>query len=179
MNRLILAVALAVPLFCGCRGVVSEVQKSEIRAVGDTAMVGGAELQLTSELKRTARPDGKGFDLTGRLVVSWQPGTFPPMVSVHHFALKPSWRGSPGYYVVNFEDRHGKWECVAARDGGASFSAVSKNESGKLVIEFTWLDQGRGLGKKPEHFASYDVGVTVTDGAGRTHLLSNLNVPVN
>ena len=99
---------LSVSLLCGCRGLQSEGQKSRLAAAVPTATVGNNELRLNAELTRV--PRAEGFDLVGTIKVSAANGSFPAGISVNHFALRPSWKGFPGYYVMNFTQRHGTWQ---------------------------------------------------------------------
>jgi len=169
--------SIALVLFCGCRGIQSEVQKAKITAASPLKTIEGTELRLASSLKRTFHSDGQRFDLRGQLVVSAGNGSLPTGVEAYHLALKPGWRGWPGYYVMNFRQRNGIWHSVTGSD--STFTGTSKVDADKIVIEFVWRDLGGGLSKKPEHFATYDVSVSLSDTKAKQHILTNLNVPTD
>jgi hypothetical protein len=172
----LLLFAVSISLLCGCRGLQSEMQKSRLAAAGPTAMIGGQEFRLEAELKRTLL--GDRFDLVGTIKVNSAIRNFPSAFSVNHFALKPCWKGFPGYYAINFTKNKGVWTLPGAYgQSDPNFFATSWTEKDSHVVKFTWRNQGGGVGKKPEHFAAYDVSVTLTDAAGKRHTLSKLGVP--
>lgn len=122
---------------------------------------------------------GDRFDLKGTIKVTSADGSFLSGLSVNHFALKPSWKGFPGYYVMNFTRDKGVWRTPGANGANdPNFFATSWSEKDHYVIKFTWRNQGGGLGKKPEHFAAYDVSVTVSDATRKRYTLSKPGVPV-
>ena len=166
-------IALCCLLLCGCRGLQSEMQKSQHRKAGPTAVIGGTELKLVSELKRVSQAGQKGFDLTGRITVVAPSGSLPHGAEIYHFALKP---GGAGYYVMNFTRKDNAWRLRGRYGVDPNFTGVSRADAGKHVIEFTWRNQGRGLGAKPEHFATCDVSVSVSDAQRKRHVLTQLSV---
>ncbi len=176
----ILLVAAA-NLVGGCRGIYSEIQKKKILVAGPTAIVQGTELRLESALKRSLHSDSRNYDLKGKLTITAINGSFPPGVDVFHLALKPGWKGWPGYYVLNFVEQDGCWRMVGDSRSRAAlrFHGFSIREAGQLTILFTWEDLGGFLGGKPEHFASYDVSVTVSDSRRKRYILTNAGVPTD
>lgn len=184
MNRQIIPLLLVLTIlsaFCGCRGIQSELQKSKLRAASSAATVQGTEVRLESSLKRTFHTDGRKFDLKGQLTVIAANGSLPKDVEVHHMALKPGWKGWPGYYVLNFTQRQGSWSYISdgRNDRNLTFVGTSKREADRIRIEFTWDNLGGLVSEKPEHFASYDVSVTVSDAAGNSFILTNPLVPTD
>lgn len=176
MKQICLTVfTLFLSLLCGCRGLQSEMQKSRPAAAEPIAVVGNQELRLDAKLTQISQANG--FDLTGTITLSTAGGSFPSEFSVKHFALRPSWKGFPGYHVINFTLRNNVWELRGAHGLDSNFSALSWNDGDHHAIKFTWRNQGRGLGTKPEHFTAYDVSVTVSDSAGKRHTLSKSRVP--
>jgi hypothetical protein len=164
--------------FVGCRGLVSEMQKAEIRHASSTTSIANQQLHLEAELTKQPGSQGKGFNLKGRITVTSASGDFPKEILITRFSLKPSWKGWPGYYVINFANYNDTWELVSAYDEDVIFTGTSKTENGQFIIEFTWRNQGWGLGSKPQHFVAYDVAVTVKGPDKKFYLLSQLDVPV-
>ncbi|MBC8097659.1 MAG: hypothetical protein H7Y43_17805 [Akkermansiaceae bacterium] len=160
-------------VLCGCRGLQSEFQKTELRKAMPTAVLNGSTLRLSSSLTRL--PQTKGFDLKGVLTITSDSNAFPKHVEAYHLALKPSWTGFPGYYVMNFFRRDGVWKQA---NHNPNFSASTMLENNRVVIEFMWKHQGTGMATKPEHFAAYDVSVSLSDLKKERHILTTLNVPV-
>jgi hypothetical protein len=160
---------------CGCRGLQSEMQKGRLANAPSSASVAGQEMRLEADLARQMR--GERFDLVGAIKVSSMNGNLPAGIEINHFALKPSWTGLPGYYVMNFIRNKGIWQLPGPRGNDPNFFANSWSERDYQVVQFTWRNQGGGLGKKPEHFAAYDVSVTVTEADGKRRILSKKNVP--
>jgi hypothetical protein len=135
----------------------------------------GTEIRIDTTLFQS--PKEKGFDLNGAITLSPANGTFPAGMAINRFSLKPSWKGWPGYFVMNFVLQNGDWVLPGVYGNDANFFANQQMVDGKYVIKFIWRNQGRGLGNKPEHFAAYDVGVTISDGVGKKYLLAQLSVP--
>jgi len=179
--RLLLFLAIVPSLFCGCRGLQSELQKSKILAAGPTATVLGTELRLESSLKRTFHSDGRKFDLKGQAAVIAEIGSLPKEVEAYHMALKPSWKGWPGYYVLNFTERNGIWSHVRSGHNNRhlTFRGTSKRETNRILIEFTWPNLGGLMSEKPEHFATFDVSLSLLDAKKNRYILTNTNVPTD
>jgi hypothetical protein len=170
-------VILLVTLLCGCRPLQSRSQNQRIQGAPAVAKVGGTELKLESRLKRTLGANEKAFDLNGEINIISLSGTLPTGIQVTSFSLKPSWSGWPGYFVMNFVNRRGSWESATAAGASSGFSGNSKTEADRYSIDFIWRNQGRALGGRPEHFAAYDVSVTILDRERNRHILANLAVP--
>lgn len=174
LEGMILVAAIA--LVSGCQVAQSELQKSEIKAAGTNAVCKDGELKLASSLTKIQHTGRKGFDLRGRVVVTAASGTVPDSVNIFHLGLKPSWKGWPGYFVMNATRRKGGWQMGGDIYGPDSrFTGASKTENGDFVIEFIWYDQG--MSGKPEHFAAYDVSVTFSDSTGKRYIIANMSVP--
>jgi hypothetical protein len=172
--KLVLFSFLLLPVM-GCRGISSEMQKADMHSASASVAVAGTEIHLDTKLSQS--PKAKGFDLIGSITLSPTGGAFPAGTAINRFSLKPSWKGWPGYYVMNFVRQNGDWVLPGVYGNDANFFATDKMVNGTYVIEFIWRNQGRGLGTKLEHFAAYDVGVTILDGSGKKYLLVQLDVP--
>jgi len=172
--RLILF-ALLVSLVSGCVAIVSEAQKAEARSAPSSVVIDGTEMRL--DIKMSQSPKEKGLDVNGTITLTASNGRFPAQMSINRFALKPSWKGWPGYFFMNFVRQNGDWVLPGAYGNDANFFATDQIAEGKYVITFVWRNRARGLGKKPEHFAAYDVAVTISDGSGKRYLLAQLAVP--
>ena len=168
-------------LFCGCQGIQSEVQKSEMLAAEPMATVDGVKLQLESSLHRTFYTDARRFDLKGQLIVVSTNGFLPEGIDIYHMALKPGWKGWPGYYVLNCKQKNGLWWMVnnGMNKEYSTFAGTSQKEKDRIIINFTWDDLGGLFGEKPEHFASYDVSVTMSDSQGKFYILTTPSVPTD
>jgi hypothetical protein len=156
-------------------------QKSKMRAAGSSTVLNGETFQLECSLKRTSHSDQKTFDLVGELRVIATDGSLPADVDVSHLAFKPGWKGWPGYYVLNFTREDGQWRFVgsALNDRHLNFSAVTRRESDRITIPFTWTGLGGSMSEKPEHFATYDVSVTLSDSQRKTVILTKPGVPTD
>lgn len=172
----LLLLLVTIGFFSGCRAAQSELQKSEIKAASTNAVCKDGELKLSSSLEKKAREGRKGFDLHGKVVVSAVTGSVPEAVNIFQLSLKPSWKGWPGYFVMNATRRKTGWQMGGGMYGpDARFSGISKIENGEHVIEFIWYDQGRG--GKPEHFERYDVSIMFSDSTKKRFIIANLGVP--
>jgi hypothetical protein len=174
LQGMVLVAAMA--LVSGCRSIQSELQKSEIKAASTNAVCKDGELRLSSTLKKATHEGRKGFDLQGKILVSAASGTIPASVNIFQLSLKPSWKGWPGYFVMNAYRHKRGWKM----DGDIyspdlRFGGTSRTENGDFVIEFVWYDQG--MSGKPEHFAAYDVSVTFSDSTAKRYIIANLSVP--
>lgn len=176
--KLLFFLTMAPCLLCGCQVIQSEIQESKIAAAGPTSTVDGTELRLESSLKRTFHSDGRKFDLQGKLAIISSNGSFPEKVGVYHMALKPGWKGWPGYFVINIKQHNGIWNMVntGMNREYLTFSGVSKSQGDRIIIQFAWSDVGGLMGEKPEHFATYDVSVTLLDAQNNRHILTNPGV---
>lgn len=175
MNRVIPNfILLGLLVLTGCRGLESEMEKSAIRFGLPAVDIGNHHLSLSAKLARKPNGNKKGFDLTGAIEIAAQNENFPTNFSVPTFSLRPAW---PGYYVVSFENRGGKWELPDPHGVGRNFSGTSQITNGVYTIRFTWRDQGARREDKPKHFAAYDIAVTISDARGKPHLLSQPDVP--
>jgi hypothetical protein len=161
-------------IFSGCRGLQSEMEKSQLREARPTLVIDGVTFQLVSSLKRTMYPDGKRFDLNGELTIKSLDGSFPTNLNAYHLALKP---GGAGYYVMNFREDGGAWFSV---DGDNRFSGNTRIEKDRVVINFLWKDQGGGWGSKPQDYVIYDVSVSLTDAQKKKRgVLTTLDIPTD
>ncbi len=160
----------------GCRIAQSELQKSEISASKTNAISKDGELRMSATLKKYKVSGLDGFDLEGRIIVSSASGVMPSSINVFQLGLKPSWKGWPGYFVMNAQRRKNGWEMGGLLDPkDTSFKGTSQMKDGNLVIDFIWREQGtRG---KPEHFAAYDVSVNFRDSTGKRYVMACMSVP--
>ena len=166
----------AVVAVSGCRVIQSELQKSEIKVASTNAICKDGELSMTASLKKFSLSGIKGFDLEGRIVVSAASGAVPAEVNIFQLSLKPSWKGWPGYFVMNANPGKKGWQMGGVLEGESrGFSGESKLQNGNHIVDFVWREQGvRG---KPEHYAAYDVSVTFSDSAGKRYIMSCMGVP--
>lgn len=155
----------------GCRIAQSELQKSEITASNTNAISKDGELRMSASLKKFRVSGLKGFDLEGRIVVSSASGVMPSSINVFQLGLRPSWKGWPGYFVMNAQRRDDGWEMGGLLEPkNQSFKGESRMKDGNYIIDFVWREQGtRG---KPEHFAAYDVSVNFRDSTGKRYVMA-------
>jgi hypothetical protein len=183
--KLFLFLNIALFLSCGCVGILSVVknenQKSEIAAANSTVITQGTELRLETSLKRTFHADGRTFDLNGQLTVVAVNGSMPQQIEAYHMMLKPGWKGWPDFYVLDITEQNGNWRMVntGMNNQYSTFTGTSQKESGKILINFSWLDLGKQFGDKPKYFATYDVSVLLTDAQKGQYILANTNVPTD
>ena len=163
--------SICVSVLTGCRIAQSELQKSEITAASTNAISKDGELRMSASLKKFKINGIKGFDLEGRIIVSATAGVVPSTINVFQLGLKPSWKGWPGYFVVNAQRRKDGWEMGGVLDPkNRSFKGESQMKDGNIVIDFVWREQGTS--GKPEHFAEYDVSVNFRDSTGKRYVMA-------
>jgi hypothetical protein len=160
---------VAAALASGCRGLQSELQKSQLRKAGPTAVIEGMKVTLSSTLTRSTAQ--KVFDLQGILVIAADGGTFPATARPYHLALRPA---AAGYYVMNFRNVGGNWKPVNPLE----FSGTTRNETNSVIIEFTWKNRGGGSRSRSEADRAFDVSVSFADSQDERHILTTLSVPV-
>ncbi len=149
-------------------------------SAGSTINVGSTEMRLESSLHRTFHSDGRAFDLKGQVAVVAVNGSLPKGIDVYHMALRPGWKGWPGYYFLNFKQQEGQWYAIKdINDEYLTFTGASIMETDRMRIEFTWDNLGGLMTEKPKHFATYDVSVSFSDAQGKHYILTNPGVPTD
>jgi hypothetical protein len=168
--------AILIHAATGCRGIQSELQKSEISDARTNAVCKEGEVRMSASLKKFKVSGLEGFDLEGRIIISAASGAMPPTINIYQLGLKPSWKGWPGYFVMNAQKRKDGWVMGGLLDPpDTSFKGTSQMKDGSFIIDFVWREQGvRG---KPEHFEAYDVTVNFRDSTGKRYVMACMAVP--
>ena len=177
-TKTLLVLALAVPFLVSCRALVSETQRMGIHSSDSSGTIDGAQLTLSSQIEKIAKGKTQ-FDLKGTLTVAAVDGELPVSIDLYHFSLRAA---KTGYYVQNFSRaKDGSWRHAGGTTTGAvpRFHAVVKRDAQGIVLTFEWKEIGGGWLDNPSSYDRVDVSVSLTDAAGKRHILSNLAVPTS
>lgn len=178
MHRIICLHSLGFVLITSCAPLQSPKQESDNNVATPTKMIDGAEITLTSAIRR--QDTGKHqFNLAGDFTVSTSAGQpLPASLEISQFTLRAS---KPGFFVHPFSRRqNGKWNY-----GGRTtlpyyepkITVTTQRNTSSIVIQFNWKEVGGGWTDKPSNYDRVDVSVRFADPAGNQHVLSNLAVP--